>query len=271
MAYPRIRQLGASGVAFQPPIVMTATPGASPSGAGVLSQSQVFGTRPSGSDGTRQDHIYSYYRAAMTSPGSTASVKSVVTLWAIANAQVDPSQPSEGKQNNPAATRTDASKALQVLASQGWSNANSNHPSYTIKTITTARPTPPTPVPVQPVKAPTVTASTPRSPSTQVVTTTPVATTLQPGQATDMPVSYVNYLPDNFPGSDMLTNGMMTQSEMQGGTGAAAPAATTAAALASDGGGAAPAAAPASGGIPGWVWFVGGFVVVGVALDVLFG
>lgn len=204
--------------------------GQSPASA-PLAQSQVFGSRPGGADGLRQDHIYSYYRTAMTNPGSGSSTAAVVTLWAIANAQVDPGNPSAGKENNPAATRNDAKTALSKLTSQGWVNANSAHPSY---------PAPVTPAPTAPA-SPVVPASAPGA--------------LPPSPM--VPISVVTHYP---PSVTAASPPVMI----------AVPSPTPTASAPLSGGyapGSAPGYAPAltsTGGIP--LWMVLGVALVGVAV-----
>lgn len=90
---------------------------------------QLFGGNPAtGANAERQAHIDTVYEQAMTSPGSSSSIAAVVELYTISLNLYDPV--NNVQQNNPQATRTYAQEALNVLASQGWSNIGLS-PVYT--------------------------------------------------------------------------------------------------------------------------------------------
>lgn len=96
----------------------------------VSAAQSIFGGNPAtGANAQRQAAMYSLYAQAMTSPGSQPSVDAAIALYTIANQIYDPV--ANIQRNNPQATRTYATQALQALASQGWENVNSLRPQYT--------------------------------------------------------------------------------------------------------------------------------------------
>jgi hypothetical protein len=105
-------------------------PGAGDIASGVVSTVQsIFGGNPAtGANAQRQAHVYSIYETAMTAPGSAPSVDAVIELYAMATQQTDPI--TGVPENNPQATRTYAQQALLMLATQGWQNVNSFHPTF---------------------------------------------------------------------------------------------------------------------------------------------
>jgi len=110
---------------------LVGVPGAGSMAAPIIQGIQsIFGSNPAtGANAERQAHMYSLYEGAMTDPGSSQSVADVVNLYTTATQQYDPI--AGVQQNNPQATRTYAQQALQMLATQGWENVNSLHPTYT--------------------------------------------------------------------------------------------------------------------------------------------
>jgi hypothetical protein len=106
-------------------------PGAGSAAAPIIQGLQsIFGGNPAtGANAQRQAKVYSYYGMAMTDPGSAPSVGAVITLQAISTNGYDSYQHLQ--QNNPQATRTYATQALQALASQGWENVYGSNPMYT--------------------------------------------------------------------------------------------------------------------------------------------
>lgn len=239
------RRLGATATA-QPSVVP-------------LSQVAVFGPRPGGPDGARQDHMNRLYRQALSSPGSSSSIDAVVELYTTANQLYDPR--NKVQMDNPAATRQDAKQALAQLTRQGWVNVNSLNPSYP------PPPSAPKPIAVLAPVTPKVAPPVPRSP-----TKPPIFGPDAP------PATYVNYLPTNlFTNAQKLLAPIVqtTSSSKTGTSSSSAPSGTTlvsAPPSSYDGGAAAVAdsTGPAAASPPrGWLWAgVAAAVIVGGAVAI---